>query len=410
MGKLINQLLREKYLVIFYAYRKNGQTIIGKTTTPISFFTRPSLKPEFLIADENDLNFVKAYAADCWRYESVTYIEEQKLSIKRDAKKRQFIFQLVDACDIVMCNNVDGFIKNVNEWKNQHPEINIYYRGQAAMYDWLPSLYRKKAWVENESRMNDFVYSTMVDEFRDCHTTIEKLIKLKHFNQPSRLLDIVGNPLMALYFACASAAEYETDALVGLIYSMSASEKYSNSSDTAIELSAISNNDRIAGFGQKTCSNRDSTNNHKECYSWKLNKFFENSFDEHGERCANCSVYSFLKEQSHQCKKASGIESYWNDISLKRLDQCIIVHPVLNNIRIIHQQGLFILCGFNSEDKYVPPESYFQFFFYNKKRKFFMIDKNNISHVLEELDRLGINKSQVYFDLEKTIDYQKNKI
>ncbi len=30
MGKLVNQLLQEKYLIIYYAFRKNGQTIIEK--------------------------------------------------------------------------------------------------------------------------------------------------------------------------------------------------------------------------------------------------------------------------------------------------------------------------------------------------------------------------------------------
>lgn len=30
MGKLVNQLLQEKYLIIYYAFRKNVQTIIEK--------------------------------------------------------------------------------------------------------------------------------------------------------------------------------------------------------------------------------------------------------------------------------------------------------------------------------------------------------------------------------------------
>lgn len=30
--------------------------------------------------------------------------------------------------------------------------------------------------------------------------------------------------------------------------------------------------------------------------------------------------------------------------------------------------------------------------------------------IKEQLDTYGINKSQVYFDLEKTIDYEKNRI
>lgn len=92
MGKLVNQLLQEKYLIIYYAFRKNGQTIIEKNKTPISFFTHPSLRMEYLIKEDvdiDDFSFIRTYVADCWRHEIVVNWHKSRLFIKREKNKRQ---------------------------------------------------------------------------------------------------------------------------------------------------------------------------------------------------------------------------------------------------------------------------------------------------------------------------------
>lgn len=411
MGRLSECLLREKYMILFYVKRAQGLFVPNNEKDHYSVYSKHTCKPENRVKKEDDdFNFIKENVLGCWNKDIVVLWAGKRLSVKRNAEKKQILFQFLDCCEFVSCENVSDFINSVNTWVNQCPNIKLYYRGQSSLYNWLPSLYRNEAWVDNESRLNDNVINKLVEEFKDCHTTIEKLIKLKHYEQPSRLMDIVGNPLIALYFACASADKNKSDAFVTVIYSNPKLEKYSNSSDTVIELSAIANNDRISAFDNMRCIQTEREGKKQECYKQPLKNIYEACLEKRGEEDPNCPVYLFLKEQAHQCKRESGIEAYWDDISLEKLDKCVIVHPVLNNIRIIHQQGLFILCGFNSTDKYMPPADYGQFFLYKGKRKIFKIAEENVSNMLEELDRIGINQSQVYFDLEKTIDYVKNHV
>ena len=122
-----------------------------------------------------------------------------------------------------------------------------------------------------------------MDEFITCKSTIERLIKLKHFNQPSRLLDIVANPLMALYFACESSVENNSSGIVSAIFSDGKDEKYTLYSDTVILLSNISKVDM------------------KKCFM-SIGSEYEDS-----------SKREFLDELSHQSRVEIGIDSYFRD-------------------------------------------------------------------------------------------------
>ena len=55
-------------------------------------------------------------------------------------------------------------------------------------------------------------------EFARDNTMFDRLVRMQHFNLPTRLLDVTANPLVALYFA-SELSEPETDGSV-VVYSV----------------------------------------------------------------------------------------------------------------------------------------------------------------------------------------------
>ncbi len=295
-----------------------------------------------------------------------------------------------EKCEVYECKFITSYLNKIDEIIKISTDKKVYFRGQSSIQDWLPSLYRKTQWVESEYKLNLNVLSKHVDEFKDCKTTIEKLIKLKHYNQPSRLLDIVANPLMALYFAADNSGNTGLPGAVAAVFSDPRKEKYTLNSDTVLLLANLSNVD----FSEYWCMNDKNKALHKnEC--GKNNDYFS--------------------ELGHQCRVESGIDSYFDNLgknettSNSETSKCIIIRPEMNNPRIIQQQGLFLLCGFDYNQHLTLPLREYNSFFEdsNGKRVYFVFSTRTMKIIKQQLATYGINKSQVYFDLEKTIEYER---
>ena len=420
------QLLRNGYFVF---YLRKAQT---KTDSDVwiegsnyHLYSKPSYKRENKITVKDNLfPQIKEFISrnDCpfdVKHRQDLIISEKSDCLNRTIRKEQLVIGrreyrlsvlivagatkremevlawLDNHCEMHVCLSLVDYLQAVLENAKVFKK-NTYYRGQSSFYEsWLPSLFRETKWVDNEVLLNSRVMSRHVDEFSDCKTTIERLIKLKHFNQPSRLLDIVSNPLMALYFACNNEKE-KSSGIIATIFSKQENEKYSLISDTVVELSSLSMNNRLPAL--------------YSCKRTKDKEIMESQYNEEKKCCNYCVINSFLEEQAHQCKKDMGIESYWDNVSLEKLNQCIVVNPEENNVRIKQQQGLFILCGLNSQNINEPPRTFSRMFMYNRKRYFYFVPKPIVDDCLKALDVLGITKSQVYFDLEKTIEYEKGEL
>jgi len=118
-----------------------------------------------------------------------------------------------------------GTIKSFSEFynlisricENRGSDQQFFFRGQPDMkYPPLPSIYRKGR-IENER----FLYREAVRrnsiEFTDNMSTFDNLVKMQHYELPTRLLDITKNPLVALFFACQKDPKADGEVLV---YSM----------------------------------------------------------------------------------------------------------------------------------------------------------------------------------------------
>ena len=339
--------------------------------------------------------------------------------VRKEQYSKQDIYFIYDSDNFepVSVKSVHDFLKEVYEYESE--TINRYFRGERASYQLIPSLFREKEWVENEMELNARVYNDRPGDFADCHSTFDKLVKLKHFVHPSRLLDISTNPLVALFFACGTRKEDRNS--VGVVleaYSRKDEEKFSVSSDTVVMLTAMTNtklkkrkiditknkgtdkkeidedgkllltckNETQAGIGyENICPKK----NNKSCYY----KCWPNKNEENAKKTTerpklndvlvkDSWAQKYIGELCHQCKK-EGMSIYWDDVCFNELNQCILIHPPLNNDRIVRQHGCFIMCGMNPGNIYEPPESLYKFFRYpndeasggtkRKKAKFYYI-------------------------------------
>lgn len=90
------------------------------------------------------------------------------------------------------------------------------FRGQADKnWRYIPKLFRKKGWFDNEALMREEITQKNAEQFVDLDP-FKIIAKMQHYGAPTRLLDFTFNPLIALYFACSDDAQKNKDGSVAL--------------------------------------------------------------------------------------------------------------------------------------------------------------------------------------------------
>ncbi|MDB5595129.1 MAG: hypothetical protein JWM36_2090 [Hyphomicrobiales bacterium] len=122
-----------------------------------------------------------------------------------------------------------------------------FFRGHSdARYELTPSLLRKWdngdwKFMPSEERLCKELLIAHHEEFRGDQYCFDRLVRMQHYDLPTRLLDISGNPLVALFFACSCKPDQlEIDGEVIVFQVVSDSVKYYDS-DTVSCLSNLSN-------------------------------------------------------------------------------------------------------------------------------------------------------------------------
>lgn len=272
---------------------------------------------------------------------------------------------------IANIDNVEGFLAALQGLPPRH-NAEIFYRGhEDANYDLTPSLLRKwpdGSWqfLPSEDRLNKELLIAHYDEFQSDQYCFDRLVRMQHFGLPTRLLDISGNPLIALFFACYGKQELMDVLGEVIIFRVPESKIKYYDSDTVSCLSNLSN----------------------------LNYEQKNEID------TALGVDAFNEGEVagkllHHIKSEKGF--FEPRINPDHLGSIVCVKAKQTNSRIKSQSGAFLLYGHGA----MLPDSG------QDGLEISRITVTGKQGILNQLDALNINATTVYPSIDRTAEHVK---
>jgi hypothetical protein len=273
--------------------------------------------------------------------------------------------------------DIQSLLDLINTIKTHAQDKELFFRGQQKHFEKITPSIDRDNYIRNEDTLFREYITKNPNEFSSEKSTFDKLVKMQHYNLPTRLLDITSNPLIALFFATEENAEYESDDGELIIFEIPNSKIKHYDSDT---VSVISN------IAKRPCNGLDLS---KLDYDADIGNGIEKFNNE-------TDIKYLLHEIKHEKPH------FQNLIKRKHLESIICVRPLLNNRRIINQDGAFLLFGiFNSKETLANYDE--------KEFKPIRIKVKNKPSIRESLTLLGITYDKVYPELDTTAKYLKFK-
>ena len=248
----------------------------------------------------------------------------------------------------------------------------LFYRGHSdPNYTLQPSIMRTAKLHESESKIYNELIIECPADFENCHSHLEKLVKMQHYGLPTRLLDVTRNPLVALFFACENHTE--TYGELVLISADINAVKYPQS-DTVSILASL------------------------PAFSYEKQQIFLKLAMGNATNDVFNEKISRLIQEIRLEKPAFQAEIRKEDL----LDSCVI-YALKNNSRIVKQDGAFILCGLNAEKGALENYRYRE----NGKKIVVIVDKKK--EILKQLENLSINRASLFPEVECVAEYLTKK-
>lgn len=244
----------------------------------------------------------------------------------------------------------------------------LYYRGHSKLkYQLEPTLYRNPGWVANEATMLRELILRCPNDFSGGLSTFQTLVKMQHYSLPTRLLDLTSNPLVALHFACAIHDEGDEDGEV-IVFGFDVDEVKYFDSDTVCVLANLSR--RASGFKRPPLLDIGGFN---ECEEIKL------------------LLHDVRRDRPN----------FQPAIRPNDLGKVICVKPLLDNPRIIRQDGAFLLFGIDGEKSKAAPLTE------NAVVGRIRINRDKKKELVTQLETLGFSRATMFPEIEHVATHIK---
>lgn len=273
--------------------------------------------------------------------------------------------------------DIKSLLDVISEVKAQHKGKQLFFRGQQTHFENITPSIDRDGYINNEDTLFREFITKNPNEFKVESSTFDMLVKMQHYNLPTRLLDITSNPLIALFFATENDERYNKDDGEFIIFPIPSNKIKFYDSDTVSV---------IANISKRPCNGLDLSHINYNVETVDGIKRFNEETD--------------IKYLLHEIKYEK--PHFQPLIKRKHLESIYCVKPLLNNRRIINQDGAFLLFGIDIAKDNIA----------NYKNSDFsplIVTVKNKSEIHESLKLLGITYDKIYPELDTTAKFLKEK-
>ncbi len=260
--------------------------------------------------------------------------------------------------------SLEGFVRKIRAVTPADDEV-LVYRGHSNRREFklIPFVLREQKFKDAEDIILRELVASHPGEFATDSSTLEQLARVQHYSLPTRLLDITWNPLVSLYFAASHQLGVTGEVIVFRVKKKHV--KFFDSDTVSC----------VANLAHLKLAEKDAID-------------FTLAGDAFNTQPPIDRLLQFIRVEKPHFR--SGI----NPTHLKTV---LCVKPKRNNPRLLAQSGAFLIFGLTESLDTAPvPEITIERIQISGRKKM---------DIVKELDRMGINDSTMFPEIEKAALY-----
>ncbi len=277
---------------------------------------------------------------------------------------------MVSSTGVTEVSSVSEFVTHVMDWTRNH-ERPVAFRGQS-FHAWptLPRIFRPEVGLYDyeKNAVRDLI-SIHPQEFDGDETMFDRLVRMQHFDLPTRLLDVTTNPLVALYFATDEfvADDEAQDGKVQALFLPENRQRYFDS-------------DRVSCMANLANLTVDEKKRLAQAYKLSREEFNKSE-------AVQRLIWFVRIEKPH----------FTANIDPHDLELPVYVKPKMSNRRIIAQSGAFIVYGARRLSGRRSDE--------DLRLQRVTIRARNKAAIRSQLERLGVHASALFPEIDKAASF-----